>query len=269
MPTTMKTPVPSLQEAIENLEIALPAEGDGLEQDEESIVVRVEGAWMKIRLHDYNEVFPIQGLYEKWVYKVLQCGSPAKIRELLGEMLKRNDTDPANLTVLDLGAGNGVVAEELAKIGIREFVGVDLYQEAADAAERDRPGLYGEFVVGDLLDLPVSEAGKLEGRTFDCLACVAALGFGDIPPVVFASAYNRVRDGGWAAFTIKSDFLDPNDDSGFSTMIRGMIAEKVVDPLARERYTHRVSPTGSRLEYTAIIGRKMSDIPDSLIPSQG
>jgi hypothetical protein len=37
------------------------------------------------------------------------------------------------------------------------------------------------------------------------MTSVAALGFGDIPPEVFESAFELVEDGGWAAFTIKED----------------------------------------------------------------
>ncbi|MCB9846636.1 MAG: methyltransferase domain-containing protein [Phycisphaeraceae bacterium] len=247
---------------MESLEIALPPAGHGLAQDEEWAIVHHRGVWRQVRLHDYPEVFRVQGLYEKWVYDVLGCQSPQKIAALLQGALREQGVDPGSLRVLDLGAGNGCVAEALREIGIGEFVGVDLHPEAAMAAERDRPGLYQDYVVGDLTDLPASEESKLTENTFHAMASVAALGFGDIPPQVFARAYNETEDGGWIAFTIKRDFLLARDDSGFFGLIRRMIDEGVLELTSRQTYVHRRSTDGDPLEYVAVIGRKLGAIPE-------
>jgi len=256
-----------LQTAIDALEIALPAPGDQLEQDEEWVVVRLDGEWKKIRLHDYADVYRVPGLYEKWIYEIFQCGSPVKIRELLESATKDAGVDPESLVTLDLGAGNGVVAEELRRIGVKTFVGVDIHDEARDAAERDRPGLYADYIAQDLLNLDAENARTLDRYDFTCLTCVAALGFGDIPTEVFAEAYNRVADGGWVAFTIKTDFLDENDNSGFSTLIRRMLKEGALELSARENYTHRISTDGERLVYEAFVGRKRADIDPAWVGS--
>ncbi len=254
-----------LQDAVRNLELAMPTPGYGLEQDEEWVVVHTGGKWRKVRLHDSNDVFAIPGLYEKWVYEILECTSPRKVRQLLHKALKTAKVDPKTLNVLDLGAGNGCVAEELRHMGARNFIGVDIFEEAAAAAERDRPGLYREFVVGDLTDSDSPAIRILDESSFNCLTCVAALGFGDIPPEVFAAAFNRIDDEGWVAFTIKTDFIDDRDKSGFSALIRRMMAENVLELAERESYTHRISTEGDQLQYDAFIGRKRSAIPDGWI----
>lgn len=245
------------------MELALPAPGDHLDQDEEWVVARTEKGWKKIRLHDYADVFSVPGLYEKWVYDILKCKSPAKIRELLARALGEAGAEPGSLRVLDLGAGNGYVAQELNEIGIGEFVGVDIHAEAAEAAERDRPGLYAEYIVADLTNLPDRDARLLESKRPNCLTCVAALGFGDIPPEVFAAAYNHVENDGWIAFTILEDFLNPDDQSGFSVLIRRLLSEGVLELVEREAYVHRVSTDGEDLIYEALIGRKRGDIATS------
>ncbi len=252
-----------LRRAMQELSIALPAPGDQLSQDEEWVVVKVDGEWKRIRLHDYGEVYEVQGLYEKWIYEVFQCQSPQKIGELLTRAMRAKGADPAGLVTLDLGAGNGCVAEELRNQGAGTegaFVGIDIYEEARAAAERDRPGLYEEFLVADLTDLPKEAARTLDRFDFTCLTCVAALGFGDIPPEVFAAAYNRIEDGGWVAFTIKTDFLDESDQSGFSTLIRRMLSEGVLELDSRETYVHRISTDGQKLLYDAFVGRKRGEI---------
>ena len=257
----------SLEEAIGSLEIALPSPNESLEQDEEWVVVRSERGWRKIRLHDYGDVFAVQGLYEKWVYEILGCRSPMEVRRFFGETLRDEGVDPGSLVALDLGAGNGIVAEELSKIGITRWVGVDIYEQAAKGAERDRPGLYDDFVVGDLTRLSEEQSRKLDRHTFTCLTCVAALGFGDIPPEVFGTAYNHVEDGGWIAFTIKEDFVGARDKSGFSALLERMVETGVMEIARREPYVHRVTADGQELIYHAFIGRKRRDIPGGWIAS--
>ncbi|MFG0251881.1 MAG: class I SAM-dependent DNA methyltransferase, partial [Phycisphaerales bacterium JB038] len=216
---------PQVRKAMSDLEIALPVPGNNLDQDEEWVLAEVDDEWTKIRLHDYGDVYAVPGLYEKWIYDVFQCCSPQVIRELLSSAIEAAGIDPTSLTVLDLGAGNGCVAEELQLIDIHRYVGLDIVPEAETAAERDRPGLYTDYVIGDLTQLPAEKQGVLDRYSFNCLACVAALGFGDIPPEVFAAAYNRIEDGGFIAFTIKTLFVDDDDPSGFSLLIHKMIEE--------------------------------------------
>lgn len=256
----------SLDEARESLRVALPDEGSTLSQDQESFLVEIGEEWTEMRIHDYPEIFGIQGLYERIVYDLLQCQSPEVVVALLTSEVSKAGDKPAELSVLDLGAGNGYVAEILAGKGFDRFVGLDLLPQAAEAAERDRPGLYEEFVVGDITDLPETESAKIRGKEFDCLTCVAALGFGDIPPEAFLAAFDYIREGGWLAFNINSRFLEPGEKSGFSKLIRTMIDRGVIEQLAFERYTHRLATSGDPIEYAALIGRKLTAAPDDLWP---
>jgi SAM-dependent methyltransferase len=254
-----------LQHAIQTLEIALPAPGDALQQDEEWAVVRVGGQWRRIRLHDYNEVYDVPGLYEKWIYEVFQCKSPQMVRRLLQLALKKAGVSGEDLTVLDLGAGNGCVAEEFLHLGAARFVGVDIHPEAAMAADRDRPGLYDDFVIGDMVNLPPDGQATLDRYEFNCLSCVAALGFSDIPPAVFAAAYNNINNDGWIAFTIKTDFVDGSAPSGFSKLIDRLMLRDKLSLVTRETFTHRISTDGKPLMYDAFIGRKRDDVPEDWV----
>lgn len=266
MPAAART-APDLREAIDAIEIALPAPAESLNQSEEWVVVRVDDEWRKIHIHDYPGIFAVRGLYERWVYEILRCASPRKIREILARALSRLSIEPAAMRVLDLGAGNGCVAEELQILGVRRLVGLDLHEEAREAAHRDRPGLYERYVVGDLLALPREARRALEHPVCNALTCVAALGFADIPPAVFAEAFNIVAEDAVIAFTIKEDFLDPADGTGFSTLIRRMIDAGVLDVIEHERYVHRLGSDGTSLHYVAVVGVKHLDIPPEMIPA--
>ena len=240
-----------------NLKVHLPRAGAfGLDQDEEFFEIEEDGRRRRLRCHDYGEIYSVPGLYERIFSEVLSCRSPQVVVDLLDETLDRHDEDPGDLCAFDLGAGNGMVAEELARIGAEEIVGVDLLEEAKEAAERDRPGLYDAYHALNLTDLDPGVRVELEERGFNCLTCVAALGFGDLPPDAFRAAYDLVAPGGWIAFNIRDAFLENGDASGFSGLLERMFDSGELIEHARHRYRHRVSVSGEPLHYVAVIAQK-------------
>ncbi len=223
-----------------------------LSQDQEWCEVLLDGEWTRVRFHDYAEIYSVPGLYEHLFYERLRCQSPAVVAELLAGAVREAGEDPSQLDVLDLGAGNGMVGEALREQGFEEITGVDITPEAGEAAERDRPGVYADYHVCDLLDPPP----ELAGASFGAMTSVAALGFGDIPPEVFSAAFDRVQDGGWVAFTIKEDFLDGGDDSGFAGLISGLLDDGAIEERGRRRYRHRLDVAGDPIHYVAVVGVK-------------
>jgi 2-polyprenyl-3-methyl-5-hydroxy-6-metoxy-1,4-benzoquinol methylase len=246
--------------------VALPEPGLSMTQDAEWCVVRVDGRWRQIRFHDYKTIYRIPGLYEKVIYDILKCDSPCVVRQSLETELAASGTSPVRLRVLDLGAGNGMMAEHLADMGVDLIVGADIIEEAADAAERDRPGLYENYHVVDMTVLTESQRRELAAYGFNALTCVAALGFGDIPPLAFANAFNLIAPGGWIAFNIKEDFLSDHDPSGFAGLIRAMLDDGALELHRQRRYQHRLSTGGKPLYYKAMVGRKLHDVPEDMIP---
>lgn len=240
--------------------IALPDPTETYSQDREWCVIRLNGSWEEVQFHDYGRIYQVPGLYERLFYDILRCASPATVRRLLHERLEGAGADPATLRVIDLGAGNGIMGEELRSIGAGSVVGIDIIPEAAEAAERDRPEVYDAYHVVDMTDPDGDTEAALLGLRPNGLTCVAALGFADIPPEAFRRAYNMLEPGSWVAFNIKEDFLTNTDSSGFSGLIARAIAEGDLDVLARERYPHRLSTSGVPLYYIALVGQKRRDL---------
>lgn len=255
---------PAIDTHANELEVRLPqaeALAAGLDQDQEWCEVELPGGTQRMRFHDYDRIFRVPGLYERLFYQELKCCSPTVVRGLLESQLDSEGTDAASLRILDLGAGNGMVAEELREMGAASIVGVDILPEAAMAAERDRPDVYDAYHVSDLTaPLPaVDEA--LRALAPSCLTTVAALGFGDIPPRAFAQAFDYLTDGGWIAMTIKDDFVTDEDPSGFSRLIKRMNDEGVLDVTTVHPYRHRLAVSGEPLTYHAYVARKRGEVP--------
>src|SRR3954468_17572369 len=106
--------------------VRFPAgDGDGpMSQDREWCRVRLDEEERTIRFHDYAEIYAVPGLYEEIFHRHLECRSPREVAGLLTDELSRAGEDAEALSVLDVGAGNGLVGEQLRSIGIPTLVGV-------------------------------------------------------------------------------------------------------------------------------------------------
>lgn len=243
-------------------------ESSDLNQDEAYFYLQGSGGQRKIRFHDYDEIYQVQGLYEQVFYDRLKCTSPAKVTSIVESSVKQSEDNFTELRVLDLGAGNGMMGEELKKHGVSRLVGIDIIPEAYDATVRDRPGLYDAYYVEDFTKLAEEKKEDIASWQCDCMVTVAALGFGDIPTNAFVEAFNIIKEQGWVAFNIKETFLNNSDESGFSKMIRELIFSKYLDVYHIERYRHRLSIDGEPLYYFAIAGRKNADVPSEFLASK-
>ena len=238
-------------------------------QNEGRFTIVDQGAERAIGFHDYATIYSYPGLYEQLFYERLQCTSPEAVAGLLHKVAREVGDDPSQFRVLDFGAGNGMVGELLVKRGSARVVGIDIIEEAAQAAERDRPGAYDNYYVADVTQLSPEQHEALRGWRFNALTTVAALGFGDIPVPAFRVAYNLIADDGWVAFNIKESFLDTADQSGFSRLIKRMMYQDYLKLYHLERYRHRLSIEGRMLHYYAIVGRKRRDIDDACVEDIG
>jgi SAM-dependent methyltransferase len=236
-----------------------------MSQDEVSFFLIEKDQKLRLRLHDYDRIYQRPGLYEQLFYDRLKCISPRKVCEILAETIDSVGSNFSELRVLDLGAGNGMMGEQMKSHGVARLVGADIIAEARDACYRDRPTIYDEYYVADFTELSDAQEQTIGEWSFNCLTSVAALGFGDIPPEAFLQALGFVNDNGWVAFNIRDTFLDRSDTSGFSRLIRELIFSEYLDVFHLEKYRHRLSMEGIPLFYFALVARKTAPIPDDFL----
>lgn len=219
------------------------------EQHEETLIVTIDGREERMRLHEYGRVYAIPGLYEE-VLRRVQYASPEKVAELL---LGAPGVVPAEVHALDLAAGNGVSADPLLARGAGLLVGMDLIPEARDAALRDRPGAYAEFVAGDVGE-PGLVAGLVERYGLNAVACSG--GISHIPVEAFAEGWSAFPAGSWLVATAAEDMGDPEEDV-YGRWVAGEVAEGRLADVYTERFVHRLSMAGEPIEYTALRARKV------------
>ncbi len=246
--------------------VQFPSEGtQQLDQDEVFFYLDEGDERRTIRFHDYAEIYRRPGLYEQIFYDRLKCQSPAKVASILQSAVAQSGLASTTLRVLDLGAGNGIMGEELRRLGVARLVGADIIPAAHEACLRDRPGVYDDYLVCDIADLDEEMLADTASWSLDCLTVVAALGFGDIPAAAFVSAFNLIEAGGWVAFNVKETFLDNRETTEFSRAVRELVFTDYLEIHHLERYRHRLSIDGEPIYYYAVAGRKTADAPESVI----
>ncbi len=245
--------------------VAAGGEGPRPSQDEETARVVINGQEHLLRLHDYSKLYDVPGLYETLIYEKLECRSPSRVVGLLEEVLDEKGLSMDSLRVLDVGAGNGVVGDELDAAGAERVVGLDIIPAARDAALRDRPDVYDAYLVADLTDLSEDDERRLRRMDLNALVLVGALGFGDMPASAFTKAMDLISSEGWLAFNLEEGFYDTDEHSSFSALIAQLDREGIIRYECCRRYRHRLSVTGEPIHYVALVARKLRDMPDEIM----
>jgi 2-polyprenyl-3-methyl-5-hydroxy-6-metoxy-1,4-benzoquinol methylase len=241
-------------------QVRLPTDVKELKLDDEYFYVEYKGIEQKIGIHEYKKIYRIPGLYEYIVSHTLKCVSPQVVSGLLVEQILQSGSRLTDLSVLDFGAGVGLVGDILARKGFKSIVGLDITAEAAMAAQRDYPEVYAKYYVEDICNLSTAVRKELEDRRFNCLICVGSLACGHVSADVFTQAYNLIETGGWIAFNLLKESFTKKAPSGLSKLIHRIIESNILENKVIHDYLHRYLMNGSQVKNVAVIGRKSDDI---------
>ncbi|MGH2858409.1 MAG: methyltransferase [Solirubrobacteraceae bacterium] len=228
----------------------------GVEIGRERIEVRfADGRREDLRLHDYERIYALPGLYERIVQERLGCRSPAVLAGMLGAAVDSCGWDRAAVRVLDIAAGNGVSGEALAAEGLGGAgrYGTDIIPVARAAALRDRSGVYDDYLTLDLLALSDEQRRDLAALGCAALSCVAPVGErrSELPPDALAAAATLLADD--AVVVYMHDPAGRPDIVDARWWRRAVSAEAML--VARERYRHRYLADGSPFEMDGVVWR--------------
>ena len=222
--------------------------------DESWFEVGPPGGRRRVGFHDYAAIYAEPGLYERVFIEELGMRSTFEVVRLFGDVLRELGIDPADQRVLDVGAGNGLGGEALRALGVGSVSAVDLEPAAREAAARDRPGVYDDFVVADL----ATDAGRFTGYGATAVVALSAIGPGHVPPEALRRTLALLEPGGLYAFAVMPALLPGSDDElGLATGYPDYLAELLEqsEELAREAYVHRRQADGAPHEAEALVGR--------------
>lgn len=200
-------------------------------------------------LHDYGALYAVPGLYEAVYFSVLEGGSPALLAAALAEAVPAVQR-PAR-RVLDVGAGTGMVGEELARTGFAAMAGADLEPASEVALRRDRPDVYRATRTMDLLALDEGDQAWLAEVAPDVVTAAGAVGFGHLPVEAFQVLTGLLPPGGLLAVTVARGWRTEPALAGHAELFAGPAYE----PVAQRDGLHRRSASDDQL-VTALVLRR-------------
>lgn len=95
-----------------------------------------------VHLHEYARVYAVPGLYEHVVQDLLQCTSPQVAAAGFMRAAASLGLEPGSMTVLDVGAGTGLVGELVRRGGVAQVVSAPSRpsdDQSLTARSRSRP----------------------------------------------------------------------------------------------------------------------------------
>jgi SAM-dependent methyltransferase len=208
-----------------------------------------------VHLHDYTRIYAVRGLYEHVVQEQLQCRSPQVAAEGFLRAVAGARLQPSSVTVLDVGAGTGLVGELLLAGGVRRVIGLDALPAAPAASMRDRPGVYSDYLIGDLASEDSTLLADLREHEPGGLVSAGAFGGTHAPPAALVNALALLPPGAPVALTIDERWMDPSDPDGFGFAVQRLIDQGELEVVERTRFKHRITTTGEPIFYELLVGR--------------
>jgi len=231
-----------------------PPEADG-----EYVALRSDRTEEEIvHLHDYERIYRVPGLYEHIVQDLLGCRSPQVALEGFARALPRLDIDPAEVVLLDLGAGTGIVGELAREVRVRTVVGVDSLPAARAACLRDRAGVYDDYLIGDLSAPVPGLLERLRAHRPTALISTGAFGGTHAPPASLHAALGLLPAGAPVVFTIDERWMNTDGPGGFRGAVTQILDAGELALVERSRFQHRLSTAGDPIHYELIVGATAS-----------
>ena len=172
-------------------------------------------------------------IYDNWAEdyerRILSYGysTPAVAAGFLGRYV-----EPEDGTVLDAGAGTGMMGEILIPLGYRDLVGIDISPNMLELARKK--GVYKDLrqmELGGKLDLPTD--------AFSAVVSTGVFAAGHAPPESFEELIRTTKAGGHVIFSVRTDVYV---DGGFKAKQEALEKEErwqlveMTDPFSHLRY---------------------------------
>ncbi|CAO2653656.1 Nn.00g030670.m01.CDS01 [Neocucurbitaria sp. VM-36] len=166
--------------------------------------------------------------------------APRLVAEAVARGLKLNhvsDKPLTDLRLVDAGCGTGLVGVELAKLGAKEIVGLDISEGMLDVARKT--GVYGDLKITDLTKRLDADVGA-----YDALTCCGTFTHGHLGPEPLGEFVRVVKTGGVVVATV----LDSHwVDKGFEDAVAKLAEAGRVEVVEKESHAYRKDAGGGRV----------------------
>ena len=141
----------------------------------------------------------------------------------------------------------------MRRIGISRIIGLDTLDAARAACLRDRPGVYREYLVGDLATPPAELLTMLERDRPNALISAGALGGTHASSAALDNALGLFAPGALVVLTIDERWTRTGAPGGFPTLLARLLDSGQLRLVRRSSFRHRMSTSGTSMQYELIV----------------
>jgi SAM-dependent methyltransferase len=232
-------------------------------EPDEFCEVLINGEWRRFRVGDQRSLLEHPGLYEQLMNQ-LECTTPQRAAAIFGEVLFDWFGSPSELRVLELGAGNGLMAAELRQLGAGAVMGIDHRPEASAAARRDRPWAYDYYLLGKLTARKASLRRNVAKFSPNCLVMLAGDADELIDASAFAAAWDVLPCNAWAIFSMSDTAPTDGRQAKFQQVLRELTEQGCIQMECYRRYVHRITMGGVPVCHVLFVARKLQPMSASM-----
>lgn len=140
------------------------------------------------------------------IYLRVGFHDPKKCQELTSECYQLVGKEKADVEILDMGCGTGLVGQYLYEDGFRQIVGLDASSGMLKEAESTKPGVHKELIEL-FLGKPETYPENLHNR-FDVVTGSGILADNHLDNSVFEEMLLSLKNGGLAIFATRTEYLE-------------------------------------------------------------
>jgi len=140
-----------------------------------------------------------EGMYLRMGYP-----DPKFVAKFVHKLAKKNQQKPADVKVLDLGCGTGLIGKYLAPQGFKNIVGVDISPNMLE--EASVKGVYSELHEHCLGDDPDQFPQQFKNQ-FDYVTCAGLINNNHMEYTLFEEMLLSVKKGGYCVFAARFSYM--------------------------------------------------------------
>ncbi len=156
-------------------------------------------------IYETRDKKSLENKYDAWAHLYdTELDQPYRTSPIQSARALQKVLSDKQASILDVGAGTGMVGEALAELGYTNITAVDLSSEMLEVARKKQ--VYQALYQGDL----ENSLSFVEPNSFDAIISVGVFTYGHATPQALHNLFPLLKSGGYFVLTVRVDYYEEN-----------------------------------------------------------
>ncbi len=156
-------------------------------------------------IYNTSDTQILENKYDAWSHLYdSELNEPYRLSPVQSALALSKVLADKQASILDAGAGTGMVGEALAELGYSNITAVDLSADMLEVARSKQ--VYQALYQGNL----ESALNFATPNSFDAIISVGVFTYGHVPPQALSNLFPLLKSGGYFVLTVRVDYYEEN-----------------------------------------------------------